>query len=276
LLAGKVKTLRVDPGDSTRIEIVFSVGRDIPVKTNSVAKITILSALGESYLEITTGTKDAPLARPGSVLQSYEMMALADLGDQIGNVVPTANVLMKNLNDRVGELQVTIARANDMLSDRNRKNLSDSLTSVNSMLAETRPKLAATLTNVESATNRLSPLLANAQMASEKITPLLDDLNKTMKQANDTMAHIDNIAVENRPEIRATVQSAQKTLETASFLVVLLKNTLDRNSEDMDDTVANLRVATGNMKDLTDTLKRKPSLLIRGEIGKDRQPGSMK
>src|SRR5689334_12985122 len=44
-LAGKIEKLRVDPSDSTRIEIVFSVHPDIPVKTDSVARITALGAL---------------------------------------------------------------------------------------------------------------------------------------------------------------------------------------------------------------------------------------
>ncbi len=70
LLAGKIEKLRVDPSDSTRIEIELLVNPDIPVKTDSLAKITSLGALGESYLEVTTGTKDAPLAPPGSVLKS--------------------------------------------------------------------------------------------------------------------------------------------------------------------------------------------------------------
>src|SRR3954452_987650 len=108
-LAGRVETLRVDPQDSTRIEIEFRLRHDIPVKTNSLAKITALGALGEYYLEATTGTKDAPMAPPGSVLQSKELVALADLGDMIGGVVPSANLVLTTLNDRLGEMKVTIA-----------------------------------------------------------------------------------------------------------------------------------------------------------------------
>ena len=48
LVAGKVETLRVDPADSTRIEIEFTVRPDIPVKTDSVAKITSLGAIGRA------------------------------------------------------------------------------------------------------------------------------------------------------------------------------------------------------------------------------------
>ena len=47
--AGKVEAVRVDPKDSTRIEIDFSVQRDIPVKTDSIAKISSLGALSDNY-----------------------------------------------------------------------------------------------------------------------------------------------------------------------------------------------------------------------------------
>ena len=58
--AGKVKAVRVDPGDSTRIEIDFAVQPgDIPVKIDSVAKIAMLWALSSSdnFVEVGTGTK---------------------------------------------------------------------------------------------------------------------------------------------------------------------------------------------------------------------------
>ena len=76
LLAGRIENLRVDPGDSTRIEIDFRVGPDIPLKMDSVAKISSLGALGEYYLEVTTGSKDAP-SPPGSVLNSQELVGIS-------------------------------------------------------------------------------------------------------------------------------------------------------------------------------------------------------
>ena len=54
---GKVKRVRVDPANSTRIEIDFAVDRDAPVKTDSVAKISTLGPLTDNYIEITTGSE---------------------------------------------------------------------------------------------------------------------------------------------------------------------------------------------------------------------------
>lgn len=276
LLAGRIDGLRVDPQDTTRIEIDLSVTPDIPVKTDSLAKISALGALGESYLEITTGTRDSPLAPPGSVLKSKEMVAIADLSDMISGLVPTADQALQNLNGRLSEMKQTIAQVNDLLGDRNRKNVADGLATLNGMLAENRPKVAATLDNVQTATNKLSPILANAQTASDKIAPLLDDLKGTIKQANDALAHVDAIMTENRSDIRASVVEIRKTLSTASAVVDALQNTLDRNIDNVDSMLVNVEAATENMQQLTDALKRNPSLLIRGETGKDRKPGDGK
>src|SRR5271169_5256112 len=81
--AGKVEGVRVDPLDSTRIRIDFRVRASIPVKVDSVAKITTLGALSDNYLEIGTGTRNAQLAPPGSELKSVETIGIGDLGDML-------------------------------------------------------------------------------------------------------------------------------------------------------------------------------------------------
>src|SRR5581483_3272696 len=107
--AGKVESLRVDPADNTRIEIKIKVYPTIPVKTNSLARLTSIGALGDNYLELSTGTKDAALAAPGSVIKSKETVGLGDLGDVIAGLIPTADTVLHTLNDRLAEMKVTIA-----------------------------------------------------------------------------------------------------------------------------------------------------------------------
>jgi len=275
-LAGKIEHLGVDPSDSTRIRIDFSVRPDIPVKTDSTAKISAIGALGESYLEITTGTKDAKRLPPGSELNAKEMVALADLGDQISSMVPTANQVLQSLNARLNEMQVTIAQVNDLLGEPNRKNISSSLVSLNGMLAETRPKVAVTLANVQKATEQMDPILKNVQTATDRLPVLLEDVKAAIKQANATLANLDGILTENRPDIKASMAETRKTLDSASQMVDLLKATMEKNTDNLDDTLINIREATDNLKEMSDTLKRKPSVLIRGETSKDRVPGSTK
>src|SRR5580700_448934 len=74
--AGRVEGVRVDPQDSTRMEIDFSVARNVPVKTDSIAKITSLGPLDENYVELGTGTKGAPLVAPDSEVKGAESVGL--------------------------------------------------------------------------------------------------------------------------------------------------------------------------------------------------------
>lgn len=259
--AGKVDAVRVDPRDTTRIEVGFHVSPGIPVKTDSVAKISTVGALSDNYVEIGTGTRNGQLASPGSELKSVETLGIGDLGDAIGSLTPVANQVLLTLNQRLTEMQVTVARVNDLLNDRNRTNISSSVGNLNAMLAESRPKISGSLTNV--------------QAASAKLVPLVDNLKTTMDQANTTLAHLDSVVVENRQDIRAMVVELNKTLLTASSLIDQLHNTTDYNTDNVDQIMTNIRATTENMKELSDSLQSNPSVLIRGNNRKDRKPGEM-
>jgi phospholipid/cholesterol/gamma-HCH transport system substrate-binding protein len=259
--AGKVAAVRVDPQDSTRIEIDFTVQRGIPVKKDSIARITTIGALSDNYVEVGTGTKGGPLAPPGSELKSSETIGIGDLGNVVGNLAPIANQVLQNLNQRLVELQVTVARVNDLLNDKNRVNVGASLGNLNSMLSDSRPKVSASLTNVQS--------------ASAKLPPLLDNLKTTMDQANVVMSHIDSVVVENHQDIRAIVVELRGTLLTASSLMEELKNTTDNNTDNIDEIMVNIRATTQNIRQLTDSLKSNPAVLIRGNNVKDHKPGEV-
>ena len=257
--AGSVRQVRVDPEDSTRIEIDFDVSRNTPMRTDSVAKVTSLGPLGDNYVELSTGTRQASLAAPGSVVKSKESMSFGDLGDMAAELQPEVQQALEKLNHRLDELQVTVARANDLLNDRNRANVSASLANVNSMLAEDRPKVSATLENV--------------QTASARLAPLLDDLKKTMAQANDTLGHLDAVVLENRSDLRASLAELRQTLLTASSVTDQLHDTLAYNADNIDETLTNIRVTTQHLKDLTASLKRRPYTLIRADRSPERKPG---
>ena len=257
--AGSVQAVRIDPKDSTRIEVDFTVARDIPLKTDSVAKITSLGPLGDNYVELGTGTPQAPKAPPGSTIRSAPTFNFNDLGEMIAGLEPMVQQTLEKLNQRLDELQVTVARANDLLSDKNRANISASLGTVNSMLAEDRPKVSATLDNVQSASAQLKPLLA--------------DLKKTMAQADDALDHINTVVLENRKDLRQSVKELRQTLLTASAVMDQLNQTLDYNSDNIDAILANVRVATQKLKELSRKLERRPYTLIRADRSRERKPG---
>jgi hypothetical protein len=52
-----------------------------------------------------------------------------------------------------------------------------------------------------------------------------------------------------------------------------LDRTLDYNSGNIDQILENVRVTTQHLKDLTESLKRRPYTLIRAVNPKERKPG---
>ena len=274
LTVGKVTRVRVDPGNSTRIEIDVAVDRDAPLKTDSVAKISTLGPLTDNYIEIATGTQHAPLAPPGSTLPSVEAFGLPQLGDAAQAMMPDVHNAIQKLNQNLDGLQMTIARANDLLNDRNRASIGSSLDNVNRLVADARPKVADSLNNLNGlltdARPKVAASLTNVQDLSkqlnDKLGPLLDDVKTTTARANDTLAHVDSTLVENRPDIRASVVRLRDTLAH-------LNQTLDQNSANIDELLDNIRISTENLRSLTETLQRAPASLIRGVTVPERKPG---
>lgn len=257
--AGSVQAVQVDPQDTTRIEVDFSIGQDIPLKTDSVAKITSLGPLGDNYVELSTGTRQAPRAPAGSVVKSAPTFNFNDMAAMVAGLEPMVQQVLVKLDQRLDELQVTMARANDLLNDKNRAAISASLANVNSMLAEDRPKVSITLDNV--------------QAASAQLKPLVEDLKKTMAQANDALDNINAVVLDNRKDVRASVKELRQTLLTASSVMDQLNQTLNYNSDNIDEILTNVRVATQQLKELTSKLERRPYTLIRADRSKERNPG---
>jgi len=275
-----VQRVRVDPGNSTRIEIELVVRRDAPLKTDSVAKITTLGPLTDNYIEISTGSVQAALAPPGSTLLSEEAFGLPQLGDAVQAMLPDIQRAMQKLNQNLDGLQVTVARANDLLNDRNRANIGGSLNNLEHLTAEVRPKVAASLDNLNGLLTdvrpKVSTSLANIQELTTKLGPVLDDLKSTTARANDALGHVDSTLMENRADIKATVTGLRDTVAKSTVLVNGLNETLDQNSANIDDLLDNIRMTTENLRNLTETLSRSPASLIRGIKVTDRKPGEIR
>jgi ABC-type transporter Mla subunit MlaD len=256
---GRVEKLQLDSKDSSRIEITFSVKSGLPVKTDSHVKIMSLSPLGENHLEIVPGSDRAALAAVGAILPAEPYVDFNALTSKINDLAPQAQQLLKTLNDRASELKVTVDRINDLMSDQNRANLAGTLADTRGMIAENRAPVKSTVQHLNS--------------ASEKLEPLLQDLRKTSTQANETLSHVDSMIGENRADVRQAVVELRKSLTTLTDLTGKLDQTLDVNSENIDELLENLRHVTQNLKEFTNTIKTRPYTLIRSSTPREHKTG---
>jgi len=115
--------------------------------------------------------------------------------------------------------------------------------------------------------------MRNLKSSSAKLDKVLDDMKKTMAQANTALAHMDSLITENRPEIRASIQDLRKSLASVASLSDQLDRTLAANSENLDEIIMNLRQISENMRTFTEEIKTRPYTLIRASEPKSHQPG---
>jgi phospholipid/cholesterol/gamma-HCH transport system substrate-binding protein len=256
---GRVEHLRIDPQDPSLIDVVFSVQTDVPVKTDSRVKIMATSPLADNHLEILAGGAQSAAASPGSTLPAVPYLDFNVLTEQVSNLAPDAQRLLRTLNDRATELKETVNRLNDLMNDQNRENLSVTMANLRSMVQEDRPKVTATLGQVQSASAQLKPLLQNLQ--------------KTSEQANQTLAHLDATIGENRADIRTAITEMRQALATMQSLVTQLNNTMMVNSDNIDQLLDNMRDISDNLNQFTSTIKTRPSSLIRSSNPAEHKPG---
>jgi phospholipid/cholesterol/gamma-HCH transport system substrate-binding protein len=256
---GRVENVHIDPQNPARVDIVVSVRSEVPVKTDSHLKIMSISPLGDNHIEILPGTQQAALAAVGALLPSDPYIDFNALTAQINDIAPQVKNLLRNLNDRAADLKVTIDRVNSLLSNENRANLSATLADTRGLIEENRPQLRATLQHINT--------------VSEKLEPLLQDFQKTSKQANETLDHFDAMVGENRADVRQAVIELRKTLTTMTDLTGRLDQTLEVNSDNLDEVLDNLRHVTENLKQFTDTIKKRPYTLIRSSNPPEHKTG---
>ena len=266
LRVGTVQAASIDPGDSTRVRVKLAVADGTPIRTNSKARISSLGLLGENYLEISQGTRDAQILPPDSEMHSEEAVQLAEVISNVNTVGLGANKLVNDLDDRI---LVLADNANQILSSlqmvvgpENRQHLQAFLANADGILDESRPSLKKTLSNVET--------------ASGKLPPAIDNANKAVTHADTLVGNFNNIAVENRVALHAALLSLRQSLTDAQRVMGDLDDTLMTNRDNLDETLENIRVSSENLKQFTDTIKQRPFSLIRVKAEKDRVPPSGK
>ena len=256
---GRVDSVQLDPQNPERLDVIFSVQSDLPVKSDSSVRIMSMSPLGDNHLEILPGSPRAPRAVSGALLASQKYVDFNALTAQLNDLNPQAQALLRNLNDRASEVKETIARVNDLLSPQNRANLAATLAATRGMIEENRPQVKTTLQNVNALT--------------EKMQPLLEDFRKTSDQANQALTHIDAMVGENRADVRQAVIELRRTLTNMTDATARLDQTLDVNSENIDELLDNVRQVTENLKEFTATIKTRPYTLIRATNPREHKPG---
>lgn len=262
LKVGVVQSADIDPQDSTRIRVRLAIDEGTPIRANSSAKISTLGLLGENYLEISPGTKEAGLLKPGSEIPAEEIVQIADILNNMNVTAANANTLITHLDDRLeaiaGKTEELVTNFNSVVNEENRKRIDTVLANIDGILAENRAPLKSSLANIDSTTAKLGPTIDNANQTISETKILANNLNSTLD--------------ENRKAIHDALINLRTALVQARALMSDMQSMMDNNRGDLDESLENIRVSSQNLKEFTDQIKRHPYSLVRIKTQKDREP----
>ena len=244
---GQIRTVRPWSSDPTRIEILLDVKQNTPLNEKSVARLGLVSVMSGAALSITTGSNDARRLSPGSAIPSQETASLDEITSKMAVVADNANGL---ITEARGELQGISGDARTLLAN------------LNSVTGQpNQQKIRALLEN------------ANAMLATErpKIDRLTDQLNALSQHADETVQNVNGTVSDIREPVRKDLAELQNTLLQARQLLADMQVLVRANNYKIDDTIENLRTATENLDELTESVKQRPWSLIRIKQPEDRK-----
>jgi len=258
---GNVTAVRPDAQDPTRIEILMDVKDGTPLNQKSVAKLGSVTMVTSPVISISTGTNDAPRLPAGGVIPSTETISLDDTQRKIVALADSARTLLDSVhtdvNNLTGDARLLIANLNDMTGKPNQQHLNEILANADVVVARLGPK-------IDQISDQALKLTKEANDAMAKVGPTVDNANATVSNANQTITSL-------RDPLQADLTEVHKTLDQARSLMADLQAAIRAKDQDVTYTLQNVRQATDNLNELTESVKERPWSLIRIKQPKDRK-----
>ena len=227
MLVGSVRDMQIDPRDPTRIIVVFRVGEDTPVQSDTRATITQVGLLGEPYLNLEPGTARGQPLPEGSFVASEQSLTFQEAVSRLAMFFDRADTLLSGI-ERIGEtdpwgrIDRTLAR-------------------VERLVDTTAAGTARVVAQAEIASRRLGELI-------ERTDRLVASVDTTFRGAESDFGETQREIVTTLRETRALLASVREGLDAGGG---------------MDRLVRNLTSASDNIARLSARLERDPSSLLK-------------
>lgn len=240
---GRVAQVSIDPQNPQRVRLLLEVNEDTPVKQDTVALIQTQGLTGIGYVNLVGSTRDSPplKAKAG---QPYPV---------IPGKVSGLQSLTGTVEDLLTQLSTTANRVNAILDQQNVERIGNTLAHLQAVtaalarnadsMAGTMDAMSATMQSAKGAADRLPGLVSQAQQSAAALGEMAQQLSTTGS---------------------VIASSVSKGAGELSQLQSELKPQLTSMLNDLSRTAA-------NMRRVSETLQRNPSVLLYG--GAPPRPG---
>lgn len=248
---GRVDNISLDETNN-KVLVTMKIRRTVEVKTDSVATIKFTGLLGQNFVALDFGSRNAPIAAPGTVLATAEQPDLSAMMAKIDNVATGVENLTKSFTgDKIDNL---LGPFTDFLKA-NRAPLTATIANmeaVSSQIASGKGTMGKIIYD-ESLYNSASAAVSNLQDTATQIKATVADARKVVDQVNsgqgtvgkllhdETLYNETTASMTNLKEILQKINQGQGTVGKIVNDQELYKNAkltlqkLDQATEGLED-----------------------------------------
>ena len=215
---GSVRDIAIDPDNPSRVRVTAKLRSEVPIKTDSVAVLSMQGITGVLVVLIEGGSAESALLEP-------------DEDAEVNPIIPSRTSPIQELfeggPDLINTALKTMSRLNDLLSEGNIANVSGILANTESLTQNLSDESA----DIKGISRELKAMIMEIRSTAENLNAFLgkDDgqekmgvvtkvtIGTLLKSADDLMKNLNSMTSENRESIAAFTNN---TLPEVSRLVV--------------------------------------------------------
>ncbi len=238
---GRVEDIKFTEDNLNDVVVEISVKAGTPIREDVKAALSGVGVTGLKQIEITGGSDDAEILEPGSEIESGQSM-ISDITGKAEIIAEKSELLINNLNHLTNpanrEKIANILASTDNLMENLNRIIEENTVSVRSLVANSDTisvKMKDLLTSTDLAVNRINDILmsdeidnilANTEAVTDSIRETkikklinydivnsINNLNRAVKQMNDTFTHIDLTVLNGRDDFLNMIKDVEETLE---------------------------------------------------------------
>ena len=228
---GRVYKVEFDPNDPKRVIVTLQINPDLPIHSDSVASVASEGLTGGSYVEIDGGSQSAPVLAHTMFGEYPVIRSRPSTLQQLEQSAPQLLVKINRIADRL----------NDLLSEKNRQDFSQTLGNLRMITADFAKRSA-----------QFDSITKNLNTASAEFNTDLSDAHTLLLNTQETTRKVDKLAED--------VDKLSGDIDTQV------------NGARLDQVLAQTREMLKSLTRLSDQLEREPTRLIYGDRRKGYAP----
>ena len=233
---GKVRDIRLEPGNPERVNLLFAIERGTPIKEDTVAVLKTQGLTGIAYVELSGGTRASPPLRTIAPNQYPVIQTKPSLAARLENIL--TNLLAK--------LDSTSSSISAFLSEENKAAFKSALASI----AAVTQTVAARKETIDAGIANAARTFDNGARVTAQLGPVIDRIGRSA----DAVEKMGN-------EAALASASAGRTIDAVGAGA---KRVTAETLPELDRLIGEMNVLAASLRRLSEKIEGSPGGLLLG------------